>query len=68
MNEFEYAEHKLAKITSQYEKLIKKNYFLNQGAKDGYRSYLHAYASHKMKDVYDVNNLDLLKIAKAFGL
>ena len=29
LNEFEFSEHKLAKITAQYEKLIKKNYFLH---------------------------------------
>ena len=47
---------------------MEKNYYLNQAAKDAYKSYLHAYASHKMKDVYDVNELDLLKLSQAFGL
>ena len=28
-------------------KLIEKNYYLNSAAKDGYRSYLQAHASHK---------------------
>lgn len=27
--------------------LIGKNYYLNKSAKEGYRSYLHAYASHR---------------------
>jgi len=29
---------------------------------------MQAYASHKMKDIYDVNQLDLIKVASAFGL
>jgi len=38
-----------------------------QSAKDGYRSYLHAYASHSLRSVFDVNKLDLVKVAKGFG-
>lgn len=29
---------------------------------------MQAYASHKMKDIYDVNQLDLKKVSAAFGL
>ena len=54
-------------IQSQLEKLISSNYFLNQSAKDGYKSYLQAYASHSLRSVFDVNKLDLIKVAKAFG-
>ena len=49
-------------------KLIEKNYYLNCAAKDGYRSYLQAYASHKQREIFDVNQLDLQKIAHSFGL
>jgi len=38
-----------------------------QSAKDGYRSYLQAYASHSLRSVFDVNALDLVKVAKSFG-
>lgn len=38
-----------------------------QSAKDGYRSYLQAYASHGLRSVFDVNKLDLVKVAKSFG-
>lgn len=38
-----------------------------QSAKDGYRSYLQAYASHSLRTVFDVNKLDLVKVAKSFG-
>ena len=36
-------------------------------ARDAYRSYLHAYNSHSLKDVYDVHGLNLLSVAKSFG-
>jgi ATP-dependent RNA helicase DDX18/HAS1 len=40
---------------------------LLQSAKEGYRSYLQAYASHSLRSVFDVNKLDLVKVAKSFG-
>lgn len=49
-------------------KLIEKNFYLNQAARDAYRSYLQSYASHGQKDVFNVNELDLQGIAKSFGL
>lgn len=54
-------------IQSQLEALITKNYYLNKSAKDGYRSYLQAYASHSLRSVFDVHKLDLVKVAKSFG-
>ncbi|KAG4303527.1 hypothetical protein PCK1_000045 [Pneumocystis canis] len=65
LNEYEFS--KLANIQSQLEKLISKNYYLNKSAKEGYRSYLHAYASYALKSIFDINNLDLAKVAKSFG-
>lgn len=43
------------------------NVFPSQSAKDGYRSYLQAYASHSLRSVFNVNQLDLKKVAKSFG-
>ncbi len=43
------------------------NAFSSQAAKDGYRSYLQAYASHSLRSVFDVHKLDLVKVAKSFG-
>ena len=40
---------------------------MNKAAFEAYRSYLHAYASHGLRDVFDVNNLDLLKVGRSFG-
>lgn len=54
-------------MQSQLERLISQNYYLNKSAKEGYRSYLHAYASHSLRTVFDVNKLDLAKVARGFG-
>lgn len=67
LNEYEFPINKIANVQSQLEKLIKSNYFLHQTAKDGYRSYLQAYASHGLKTVYQIDKLDLVKVAKSYG-
>ncbi|KAL7791385.1 P-loop containing nucleoside triphosphate hydrolase protein [Trichoderma ceciliae] len=65
--EFEFPRKKIINVQSQLEKLIGKNYYLQQSAKEAFKSYLHAYASHSLRSVYDVQKLDLSKIAKSFG-
>ncbi|KAI9710663.1 MAG: ATP-dependent RNA helicase [Bogoriella megaspora] len=65
--EFEMPTKKIVNIQSQLEKLMGSNFYLNKSAKDGYRSYLQAYASHSLRSVFDVNQLDLVKVAKSFG-
>ncbi|OIW25692.1 ATP-dependent RNA helicase HAS1 [Coniochaeta ligniaria NRRL 30616] len=65
--EFDFPAKKILNVQSQLEKLIGKNYYLNQSAKEGYRSYLHAYASHSLRSVFDIHQLDLAKVAKSFG-
>lgn len=62
--EYDFPKNKILNVQSQLEKLIGQNYYLNQSAKDGYRSYLHAYASHSLRSVFDVHKLDLVKVAK----
>jgi len=47
--------------------LITKNYYLHQSAKDGFRSYIQAYASYSLKRIFNVHDLDLAKVAKAYG-
>ena len=59
--EYDFPAKRIYNIQSQLEKLIGQNYYLNQSAKDGYRSYLQAYASHSMRSVFDVHKLDLVK-------
>lgn len=51
----------------QLEKLITKNYFLHLSAKEAYKSYVRAYDSHQLKNIFDVETLDLAKVAKSFG-
>lgn len=67
LNEFEFPANKIANVQSQLEKLVASNYWLNQSARDGYRAYLQAYASHSTKLVYQIDKLDLVKVAKSFG-
>ncbi|KDQ54729.1 hypothetical protein JAAARDRAFT_37827 [Jaapia argillacea MUCL 33604] len=67
LNEFSFPTDKIANVQSQLEKLLQKNYFLHQSARDGFRSYLQAYASYSLKKIFDVNQLDLVKVGKAFG-
>ncbi|CAF0999709.1 unnamed protein product [Adineta ricciae] len=67
LSEFEFAWNKIADIQPQLEKLIEKNYFLHLSAKEAYKAYVRAYASHSMKNVYDVEKLDLVKVAYSFG-
>ncbi|GJN75678.1 ATP-dependent RNA helicase [Purpureocillium lilacinum] len=65
--EFDFPTKKILNVQSQLEKLIGKNYYLQQSAKEAFKSYLHAYASHSLRSVYDINKLDLAKVAKSFG-
>jgi len=67
VNEYEFPSNKLANVQAQLEKLVSKNYYLHKSARDAYRSYLHAYNSHSLKDVYDVHALDLAAVASSFG-
>lgn len=65
--EFEFPTKKIINVQSQLEKLIGKNYYLQQSAKEAFKAYLHAYASHSLRSVYDVHKLDLVRVAKSFG-
>lgn len=51
----------------QLEKLISKNYFLNISAKEAFKAYVRAYDSHHLKQIFDVQTLDLARVAKSFG-
>ncbi|KAA8498279.1 ATP-dependent RNA helicase HAS1 [Porphyridium purpureum] len=66
VNEYDFPESKLAKIQPQLERLIEKNYYLNRSAREAYRSYIMSYASHSMKHVFDVQQLDLKGVARSF--
>ena len=51
----------------QLEKLISRNYFLNQSAKEAFKSYLRAYDSHHLKTIFDIDTIDMAKVSKSFG-
>ncbi|GBB86138.1 hypothetical protein RclHR1_01260009 [Rhizophagus clarus] len=67
LNEYQFPPNKIANVQTQLEKLVEKNYYLHESARDGFRSYLMAYASYSLKAIFDVNKLDLQKVGKAFG-
>eukprot|EP00939_MAST-03C_sp_MAST-3C-sp1_P004925 g4925.t1 len=67
MNEYEFPDKKIARVQDALEKLVGKNYHLNKSARDGYRSYIMSYASHSLKDIFNVHELDLMGVAQAFG-
>lgn len=67
LTEYEFPTAKIANVQAQLEKLVAQNYYLNRSARDGYRAYLQAYASHGLRSVFDVGKLDLRKVAKGFG-
>lgn len=67
LSEFEFPANKIANVGTQMTMLIEKNYYLNKSARDAYRSYLLAYASHSHKDIFNVHDIDLQGVGKAFG-
>lgn len=67
LHEYEFDMSKVTNMQSALTKLVEKNYYLHKAARDAYRSYLLAYASHSHKDVFDVHSLDLQAVAESFG-
>lgn len=67
LNEYEFPSSKVANVQSQLQSLIEKNYYLNRAAREAYRSYLLAYASHSQRDIFNVHELDLQAVGVAFG-
>jgi ATP-dependent RNA helicase DDX18/HAS1 len=67
LNEYEFPTSKIANVQSQLQSLIEKNYYLNKAAREAYRSYLLAYASHSQREIFNVHELDLQAVGIAFG-
>mmetsp|Transcript_1367 Transcript_1367/g.3196 ORF Transcript_1367/g.3196 Transcript_1367/m.3196 type:complete len:710 (+) Transcript_1367:152-2281(+) len=67
LNEYEFPSNKISNVQSQLERLIERNYYLNCAARDAYRSYLLSYASHSLRDIFDVHSLDLEGVGRGFG-
>ena len=68
LNHYEFADDKLVKIQEEFETLIEKNNYLQLEAKSAFKSYLHAYTTYGLKEVFNVYSLDLKKVASGFGL
>ncbi|CAN6166222.1 unnamed protein product [Urochloa humidicola] len=68
LKEYDFKEEKIPNVQSQIENIICQNYFLKQSAKEAYKSYILAYKSHSMKDVFNVYQLDLKGVAASFGI
>merc|ERR1712240_305311 len=67
LNEFEFSWSKVSNIQPQLEKLISKNYFLNISAKEAFKAYVRAYESHSLKQIFNVQTLDLAAVGRSFG-
>ncbi|EGG15470.1 putative RNA helicase [Cavenderia fasciculata] len=67
LNEYEFPQKKVSNVQEQLEKLISHNFYLHNSARDAYRSYILSYASHSLKDIFDVNSLQLGHVSIAFG-
>lgn len=67
LNEYEFNQTKVVNVQTQLEKLVAKNYYLHRSASDGFKSYLLSYSAHSLKDIFDVHQLDLVKVGKSFG-
>ncbi|XP_042620387.1 ATP-dependent RNA helicase DDX18-like [Cyprinus carpio] len=67
LSEFEFSWAKISDIQSQLEKLIENNYYPHKLAQEAYKSYVRAYNSHSLKQIYNVETLDLPKVALSFG-
>nr|XP_020488829.1 ATP-dependent RNA helicase DDX18-like [Labrus bergylta] len=67
LSEFDFSWSKISDIQAQMEKLIEKNYYLHKSAQEAYKSYVRAYDSHSLKQIYSVNTLNLPMVAQSFG-
>ncbi|EHH22465.1 hypothetical protein EGK_05736 [Macaca mulatta] len=67
LSEFDFSWSKISDIQSQLETLIEKNYFLRKSAQEAFKSYIRAYDSHSLKQIFNVNNLNLPQVALSFG-
>ncbi|CAD2214311.1 ATP-dependent RNA helicase DDX18/HAS1 [Angomonas deanei] len=55
-------------IQEQLEKLVSSNYYLRSSAKQAYEGYLLSYSSSQLKNVFNIQKLDLAAVARGFAL
>ena len=71
VNEYTFDLEKLSAsdgIQDQLEKLVNSNYYLKTSARQAFEGYLLAYSSTQLKNVFDVQKLDLAQVAHGFAL
>uniref|UniRef100_A0A2K6UWR5 ATP-dependent RNA helicase n=1 Tax=Saimiri boliviensis boliviensis TaxID=39432 RepID=A0A2K6UWR5_SAIBB len=67
LSEFDCSWSKISDTQPQLEKLIEKNYFLDKSAQEVCKSYIRAYDSHSLKQIFNVNNLNLPPVVLSFS-
>jgi ATP-dependent RNA helicase DDX18/HAS1 len=69
VNEYTFDLGKLdSSVTAQLETLVMGNYYLRTSAKQAYEGYLLSYSSSQLKNVFNIHQLDLARVAKGFAL
>ncbi|CRG93887.1 ATP-dependent RNA helicase HAS1, putative [Plasmodium gallinaceum] len=68
INQFAYDTNKIINIQSHIQSIVTKNFHLHKMAREAFKAYLNSYITYALKDVFDVNNLNLLLASKNFGL
>lgn len=70
VSEFEFDLEKLNAngLGRQLTELVGGNYYLRHSAKEAYEGYLLSYSASQLKNVFNINSLDLAVVAKGFCL
>ncbi|KPI87760.1 putative DEAD box RNA helicase [Leptomonas seymouri] len=69
VNEYTFDASKIkGDIQNQLEQLVSSNYYLRTSARQAYEGYLLSYSSCQLKNVFNVQNLDLAAVARGFAL
>ncbi|KAF7992744.1 hypothetical protein HCN44_005088 [Aphidius gifuensis] len=67
VEEFQLNWKDISNIQSQVENLVSTNKFMYASAKEAFKSYVRAYESHHLKQIFNIDTLDLKEVAKSFG-
>lgn len=69
VNEYAFDLSKLdGTVSEKLEKIVMANYYLRTSARQAFEGYLLSYSSSQLKNVFNVQQLDLARVAKGFAL
>lgn len=69
VNEYAFDLSKMnTEVSSQLEELVMGNYYLRTAARQAFEGYLLSYSASQLKNVFNVQQLDLALVAKGFAL